>query len=174
MVIIIPIAKKCGEEDYDAYEASSGKFRRARYFRNILSERDYADERKIFNFSGPVNEIWKEKFGEGIKISRKATKKNFIRIKSASCGTAISSCLIAGLLLLPLKSGAMTAGGYISLVSASISLISLISWNIAYLIEDCISYKLYMDDFGEFMELKEDTRSFFCPTLSDASAIPGV
>jgi len=168
MVVIIPIAKKCGEEDYDAYDASSSKFRRARYFRNILSERDYADERKIFNYSGPVNEIWKEKFGEGIKISRKATKKNFVRIKSASCGTAISSCLIAGLLLFPLKSGEMTAGVYISLVSASISLISLISWNIAYLIEDCISYKLYMDDFGEFMELKEDSRQNFNQNFNSA------
>jgi len=158
MLIIIPIAKKCGEEDYDAYEASSNKLRWAKYFRNILSERDYADERKIFKYSKSVNEMWKEKFSEGIKISRAATKKNFFRIKSASCSTAISSCLIAGLLLLPLKSAEMTAGVYISLVSASISLISLISWNIAYLIEDCISYKLYMDDFGKFMELKEDSR----------------
>jgi ATP-binding cassette, subfamily B, bacterial len=161
MLIIIPIAKKCGEEDYSAYEASSTQFRRAKYFRSILSERDYADERKIFNYSRPVNEIWKEIFGEGIKISRAATKKNFVRIKAASCGTAIFSCLIAGLLLLPLKSGEMTAGLYISLVSASISLISLISWNIAYLIEDCISYKLYMDDFGKFMKLKEDNRQNF-------------
>jgi ATP-binding cassette, subfamily B, bacterial len=96
--------------------------------------------------------------------SSAATKKNFVRIKSASCGTVISSCLIAGLLLFPLKGGEMTAGVYISLVSASISLISLISWNIAYLIEDCISYKLYMDDFGKFMELKEDC----CQNFSSA------
>ena len=55
-ILLLPVAKKCGEEDYDAYEMADKQFRRASYLQLMLYHRDYADERKMFGYTAPVNE----------------------------------------------------------------------------------------------------------------------
>ena len=69
-------------------------------------------------------------------MSQAVTKKNFIHIKAASMLTVIMAVAAAALLLFPLRRGTMTVGGYVSVVTAIINLTKMMSWNLAYMIED--------------------------------------
>lgn len=155
-VLLLPVAKKCGEEDYDAYEMADKQFRRASYLQLMLYHRDYADERKLFGYTAPVNEKWEEQYDEGRKISKRATRHNFVRIKGAGLLVDFLALGMAALLLFPVREGAMEAGTYVALVGAILGITKLMSWNMSYLIEDFISNKEYIRDFLCFMELLEE------------------
>lgn len=153
--ILLPVARKCGEEDYEAYTEADQQFRKASYLQQILGHRDFADERKTFSYTDKINEKWELQYDKGRAISQAVTKKNFIHIKSASMLTVIMAVAAAALLLFPLRRGAMTVGGYVSIVTAIINLTKLMSWNLAYMIEDFTVCKEYMTDLLIFWQLPE-------------------
>ncbi len=158
LILIIPIAIKGGQEDYEAYEEASKHFRRAKYLKSIISGRDSVAERSLFRFSDWVILKWNKWYKNGQLLSQRATKRNFIRIKFAS----IVSVLICGgimLLMLPgLKSGSITIGLYTATVTAVVSLSQLMTWNISYVIEDAVVAHQYISDYSKFMALEEQAQ----------------
>lgn len=158
LMLIIPIAIKGGQEDYEAYAESSKRFRRAKYLKGIISGRDSAAERSLFCFSDWMILKWNQWFKEGRLFSQKATRRNFTRIKSGS----IVAVLICGgimLLMLPgLKSGILTVGLYMATVAAVVSLSQLMTWNVAYVIEDVVAASQYISDYDAFMALEEQAQ----------------
>lgn len=156
--IMLPVAKKCGEEDYEAYTEADKQFRKASYLQQILGHRDFADERKTFAYTDKINEKWELQYDKGRTISQAVTKKNFIHIKSASMLTVMMAVTAAALLLFPLRKGAVTVGGYVSIVTAIINLTKLMSWNLAYIIEDFTVCREYMTDLLIFWQLPEIER----------------
>lgn len=153
--IMLPVAKKCGEEDYEAYTEADKQFRRASYLQQVLGHRDFADERKTFAYTNKVNDEWELQYEKGRVISQSVTKKNFFHIKSASMLTVMMAVAAAALLLFPLKKGTMTMGGYVSIVTAVMNLTKLMSWNLAYIIEDFTACKEYVMDMLSFWKLPE-------------------
>lgn len=153
--IMLPIARKCGEEDYEAYTEADKQFRRASYLQQVLGHRDFADERKTFAYTNKINDEWELQYDKGRRISQSVTKRNFIHIKSASMLTVMMAVAAAALLLFPLRKGTMTMGGYVSIVTAVINLTKLMSWNLAYIIEDFTVCKEYITDMLAFWKLPE-------------------
>lgn len=158
LALIIPIAIKGGQEDYEAYAESSQRFRRAKYLKGIISGRDNTAERSLFRFSDWMILKWNQWFKEGQLFSQNATKRNFIRIKFGS----IAAVLICGgimLLMLPgLKSGSLSVGLYTATVTAVVSFSQLMTWNVAYVVEDLVAANHYISDYEAFMALEEDER----------------
>lgn len=155
LTLIIPIAIKGGQEDYEAYAESSKRFRRTKYLKGVISGRDSAAERSLFRFSDWMIQKWNQWFTEGRLFSQKATRRNFIRIKSGS----IIAVLICGgimLLMLPgLKNGTLTVGLYTATITAIVSLSQLMTWNVAYVVEDVVTANQYISDYNAFMTLEE-------------------
>ncbi len=155
LCMIIPIAKKAGEEDYLAYENSRKEFRRAKAIREPLTERKYVEERTLFSFTGLLNPIWRDHYSNGIDIENKALKKNYFKTAISSISTAIVSSIIALVMVFAVKSGSISTGVYISLVTAVFSLVYMMSWNFSDLLEDIISNEKYISDYETFMNIKE-------------------
>lgn len=155
LLALFPIAKKCGEEDYEAYRNSSEQFRRARYFRDVLRGRDYADERATFQYTGWMNQLWEQKFEKGRRYSEKASGQNYFRIKLVSIAALVFLGIVALVLLFPLRDGRLSAGTYIGIVTLITTFAKMMEWNIAYVIEDFISGRLYILDYDRFMNLEE-------------------
>lgn len=153
--IMLPVARKCGEEDYEAYAEADKQLRKAAYLQQVLGHRDFADERKTFAYTDQVNEQWELQYDKGRKMSQAVTKRNFVHIKAASMLTVIMAVAAAVLLLFPLRRGTMTVGGYVSVVTAIINLTKLMSWNLAYIIEDFTVCKEYVSDLHSFWQLPE-------------------
>lgn len=67
-----------------------------------------------------------------------------------------SALTVAALaLLFPLRDGRLSAGTYIGIVTLITTFSKRIEWNIAYVIEDFISGRLYILDYNRFMELEK-------------------
>ncbi len=157
LTMIIPVAVKAGEEDYNAYAQASARKRRARYLRDVLSKREYAHERTLYGFTEWVNNKWEAWFEEGRNLNKAATKKNFIHIKTGSVCTVTFVGIIALLLLVLLRDGDMSAGVYISVLTTVINFTQLMTWNVSYVVEELVTGREYMADYVKFIELEEDS-----------------
>ncbi len=158
LVLIVPICVKGGKEDYKAYEKASEQFRKARYLRTILSGRDSAAERTLFGSANWMNQKWETWHNEGRILAAVATKKNFIRIK---IGSMISVLVSGGIMLIMLPdvlNGKISVGLYISIVTAVIGLVQLMTWNIASVVEELVVSRQYIKDYASFMSLEEETQ----------------
>lgn len=154
-VVIIPVSKKCGETNYHAYEEANKKFRYANYIRQILSRREFVDERTLFGYSDEVNRKWEQIYGEGRKIMRTANKKNTARSKISTICIVLISALFSVIVIFPVYTGEITEGLYISLLTAITQLISMFTWNLAVYLEDYEENRCYLEDLHDFFLLPE-------------------
>lgn len=153
--IMVPLAVRSGKEDYEAHSQAVTKFRRARYFRSIISNQENASERKLFSCTTLFNKKWEENYAEGKMLSRSAAKKELTHLATGSVLIVVFTCLISVILLFILDSGAMSIGVYISLITASSNLAQMISWYAALIIEDFVTSQLYTSDYFKFVGLPE-------------------
>ena len=155
-LVLIPIIKKCGEDDYLAYEQASEQFRKAKYLSTLFTKSENVDERKVFHSSKWLNQKWESWYQKGRIFSKNATQKNFLKIKAGSMMTVAAGMIIATAMLWPVKKGSMSVGLYISTITGVWSLIQLMGWKVALILEDFISNRLYLKDYIDFINLKEE------------------
>ena len=153
--VIIPVSKKCGETNYHAYEEANKKFRYANYIRQILSRREFVEERTLFDYSDEVNRKWEQTYAEGRKIMRTANKKNTVRSKISTICIVLISALFSVIVIFPVYTGQITEGLYISLLTAITQLISMFTWNLAVYLEDYEENRCYLKDLHDFFLLPE-------------------
>lgn len=155
LCLISYIAYQSGEREYEAYKIVRKHYRRARVHRETMISREYADERRLFDYADYMNKIWENEFDSGRRVDVKITGQNFLRIKGLSILMAILSFGIASILLVPLHSGALSVGLYISIVTEVFNLIQKMSWNLSNIIQDLIMMMNYMIDYENFLQLPE-------------------
>ncbi|WDV46888.1 ABC transporter ATP-binding protein [Clostridiaceae bacterium M8S5] len=159
LVIAIPLFKlsfKCGQADYEAYKDAKKYKRKADYLTDVISSRNYVEERSLFGFTKELNKKWFNEYEIARKIEYKVDKNNFIKMQTASSITVVLSVLIALVLLSPVKNGLLTAGMYMSLVTASFKLVQQMSWQLSYTMQKYSRNKVYMQDLTEFSYLDEE------------------
>ena len=161
-VVIIPVSKKCGEANYHAYEEANKQFRYANYIRQILSRREFVEERTLFNYSDEVNHKWEQTHGEGCKIMRAANKKNTARSKLSTVCIVLISALFSVIVIFPVYTGEITEGLYISLLTAITQLIAMFTWNLSVYLEDYEENRCYLMDLHDFFLLAEISPQKVC------------
>lgn len=158
-VLIIPfyyIAMKNGSDEYDAYEESEEHFRRAEYYKKVLSSRENAEERMLFNISAWINSLWKKEYQSAINIETRVNKRIFVRTGLANVVSLVLLGLIAVVLLIPLSNSVITVGLYISLIKSVITYIELLAMSFSGTIAKIEQGKKYINDFFVFSNLSED------------------
>lgn len=154
-LLLIPIVKKGGEEDYASSAKAVAQFRRAAYFRREICGQEHSAERKIFRATDILNAKWKGYYDIGRRISKQGSAKELSRLKLAAILTSLFSCGLAALLTIPLGDGSMSAAIYISLVAAMTNLVQLISWYAAFLLGDFVELRKQAMDISRFLGLEE-------------------
>lgn len=157
LLAMIPVSMRCGEADYEAYAQADRHFRRAKYFRTLLSAREHVEERTVFDYSQEIGRRWKREFEEGQTQSEQAIRKNFFRTERASLVLVLLSFFIFAALLLPLGRGAISTGFYISIVTAVLSAVKLMGFPFTSLVEQLVENQQYMQDYLAFYQLPEET-----------------
>ena len=153
---ILPIAKKCGGESYTAYEEATKYYKLSRYLRKVLSERDYAGERTQYAYTPHVQKAWDTAQERARLRMKQAHKKNIGRSKLLTAAIAALSVLLYSGMLLPLSRGNLTAGDYISVVTITAQIISMLTWAFALLAEKFEENQRYAEDLARFQELPEE------------------
>lgn len=159
IIVAVPLFKlsiKAGKENYDAVREAEKYEREAKDYQKILTGRDNIEERTLFGYSDSINQKWFQKYETARKITLRVILKNFIKMKASSLITVVISLFIIGVLLFPLAQGSITLGMFIALVSASFSLIQLMSWQLAWLTEQIAQAREYLKDLTAYLSLPEE------------------
>ncbi|NLZ82632.1 MAG: ABC transporter ATP-binding protein, partial [Clostridiales bacterium] len=164
---LFSLAIKGGKATYKANQEAEKHSRRARYLHDVLSGRDNIEERALFGYSQELNNKWHDKYEEARKINLMVTLKYFIRIKGSSLITALISIFIIGVLLIPLSNGVITLGMFMGLVTATLGLIQMMSWNLSWITSELAKNREYLKDLTAFMDLTEQEGSLDLPEEAD-------
>lgn len=149
------VAIKSGKTNYDESKMATKFIRKYSYIQEVLTERNYIEERSLFGYADRLNEKYKKEYLAAYKIQFKADAKRLIKMKSSSIITIIMSVLIAGGLISPLKLGQISVGMFMSLVSATFGLVYMMSWELMYVTSEIANAREYMKDFTTFCNLSE-------------------
>lgn len=155
--LLVPVAKRCGVEDYEAFKASSVLFRKSKCLRETMTGRHFVDERTVFGYTKTMNGLWKNQYEEARRVNALATRKNYVNLKGASLAVASIAFVIAFLLAWPLSKGQMSSGLYIALVGGLFKMVQMMSWSFGYAVENLVSALYFMTDFEAFFSLEEDS-----------------
>lgn len=134
--------------------------RRTNYLSSLLLHREYAVERKIFNYSDEIGRRYKEEFSLAVKQNAKLGRKRFSVELITTGFSAFYSVAAILLLLRPLSGGAISIGTFIAAFSAVGKLKSVSSQVYASIFTKDSSFS-QMSGFFSFLLLDEEHE---CPT----------
>ena len=152
---LLLLAFKGGKVTYEAEKESQKYERRAGYLQGVLQGRDSVEERTMFGYSDAVIEKWYDKFEIARKIKNRAEFRYFVRMKSASLLTILLDLVIVAVLLLPLSRGELSPGMFMGLVTATLRLVQMMSWNLSYYVKEMAFYQERLKDLTAFCALEE-------------------
>ena len=115
-VPLFALAVKSGKASYEASKETEKYRRKSSYLSSILTSSETVDERSLFGYGDPINEMWHERYETARKIEHRVRRKWFIRTKIGSLITAFLSVLIVVVLLNPVLAGDLSIGLFMSLV----------------------------------------------------------
>lgn len=149
------LAIKSGQQIYEENKEAQKLKRRAEYLRSVLQGRESAEERALFGYTDQVNRKWFEKYEAARRIRVRVEGKYFVRMKGSSLITVVLSLLIISVLLFPLKSGAISAGMFMGLVTSTLNLIQMMSWELSNTMNEIAKNAEYLKDLTAFAALSE-------------------
>mgnify|MGYP000951245753 FL=1 len=161
---LFALAIKGGKETYKANQEAQKYSRRADYLRGVLQSRENVEERTMFGYTDDINKKWHEKYETSRKINLKVRLKYFIRMKGSSLITVLLSLLIIGVLLVPLSKETITIGMFMGLVTTTLGLIQMMSWNLSYTMSELANNREYLKDLTTFCALTETEGALDLPS----------
>lgn len=170
ILVTIPlfyIAMKTGKQNYEIGLEAQKIQRKYKYLANILSSRDYAEERTLFGYSPAISDRYSKLYDKSYKIEKKMQVKSFINLKSGSMVALLIGIVIVAVLMPSLHNGKLSIGLYISLVTAILSLVQRMSWQLSYTMQEYARTKGYLKDFSEFSKLSEKKDADVVPVEID-------
>lgn len=156
---------KSGKANYKAKCDTAELNRKADYYSEVLSSRDYVDERSIFSYTSKVNQEYREIYLKSIHMQINTKFRWFIRTKLGGVFTALASLIVILVLLNPAVNGVISIGMFISIVNAVLSLTWKLSWELSAIIDTIVSGLEYAKELHRFMLLNETTGALECPVI---------
>lgn len=150
------LAVRSGRAEYEAAKEVTRFQREAEYFSEIALGKEYVYERKLFQYGGYINRLWKEKAEFARRTRLKTSVRWYIKNKTASVFTAMIGIVTTLVLIDPVLNGQMTIGLYISLAGAVYEFVKVMAWDFMENIDSLAGAKEYLKDFNEFFSLEED------------------
>lgn len=158
LAVSIPLfymAMKTGKKNYALQNKALEIKRRYQYLADILTSREYAKERAVFDYNNYIEEEYDKYFQYANRKEEHIEKKKYANMKSGSLITILLGVIIMFLLLPSMKEGRISSGLYVGLVSAVLSLVQGMSWNLSGVMQGYASTKAYLEDVNIFWNLEE-------------------
>lgn len=157
-LIMIPyatISVKNGIIDYEAYEEADEYLRYADYFKEVISDRRYVEERTLFGYSDYMNERFSKEFNASIASNCKANRTVFIRAGVVDIMATLVVGITAASLLYEVHGQGITLGFYISVVKSIINYVQTVSTKFAKTMIKLQRGKLFWEDYISFEKLED-------------------
>ena len=165
-VPLFRLAVKGGQQIYEENKEAEKHRRRANYLKSILQGRENVEERTLFGYTEKINRQWLEKYEAARKISVGVSARYFVRLKGSSLITVFLSLLIISVLLFPLQKGLITPGMFMGLITSTLNLIQMMSWELSDTMNQIAQNLEYCKDLTAFCALSETPGALDVPADS--------
>ena len=155
-VPLFKLALQLGKRTHEQFKEVSKIERRLDYFTEILTDREYAQERSLFSFSSKITEKWLQLFSQANKTHDAAHMHRMVRMKSSSLLVLLVDAIIIFVLMHSLGTGM-----FIAVITALLSLVQRMSWELAWMTSEYSRLGELLNDFNDFINLtqKDDAES---------------
>lgn len=170
IIISVPlfaIAMRTGQKNYEMSKEARKIQRRYGYLTDVLTGRDYANERKLFGFSKCLQNDYNALYNQSFKVESKIEKKRYTNMKSGSMVTLLVIAVIVSILLPSLHAGGITLGAFVGLVNAVFSLVQTMSWKLSGTMSEYSRLQEYLKDFNSFLALSEKKDACATPSRTN-------
>ena len=148
------IALKAGKASYQANRKAEKYYRRVSYLSEVLNGREAVEERALFQYSSRVNDKYRSQYEKFRKVRFRVNLKWFAKAKLSGIIAAFLSSAIIVILVFPVRSGNLTIGLFISIVSNVIALIQSLSWQLPKYVDGLAKNKEYLVDLTNLIKLQ--------------------
>lgn len=162
-VPLIIVALKGGSEAYDAGRKVQKHSRMSNYYHDVLTKREFVEERSLFGYAGDVNDKWYDKYELVRKEGLKVTIRNQIKMRISSIVTLAVAFGIIGILLIPTINNEISIGIFIALTNATFEIVGMMSWRLTYVASTFAEKQEYLKDLTEFMAMEEEEEALSEP-----------
>lgn len=159
----IAVSVKNGLEKYKAYKDSSKIERYANVYADILTKKEYLEERTTFGYSPYIISRWLKKQREADKINLKTSAATSRRKGISDIFAYIMYGGILLSLLIPLVNGQITPGMFIGVDNALTGIVSIVSGSIGWMVEFFAQSVKYLEDLSEFSFLEDQDGALDIP-----------
>lgn len=161
------LATRIGRNNYQMGKDAEALKRRYHYLSQVLIEREYAQERKLFSYSGFVKDKYNDLFDRTYRVETKILRKRYLNMKSGSMVTILIGVIIMAILLPSLGRGNMSAGIFIALVGAVFNLVQSMSWQMSDFVLGLARLKEYLKDYQMFLDMEEESEACADPLIDE-------
>lgn len=161
------LAAHMGGNNYQIEKNAEAIKRKYHYLSRVLIDREYAQERKLFGYSGFVKDKYNDLFEHSYQVEAKILRKSFFHMKSGSMITILIGVVIMAILLPSLGKGDISAGIYIALVGAVFGLVQSMSWQMSGVVLGLARLKEYLKDYEMFMVMEEESGACAEPQIDE-------
>lgn len=161
------IAVNTGRQNYEMQKNSQELQRKYKYYADILTGRDYVEERNLFGYSSKLAKEYEELYDESYKIEKKIQIRSFRNMKSGSIVCLVIVVSLVATLLFPLAAKTLTLGLFLSLTMAILNFVESMSYELTDIMLEYAQTKEYLKDFSAFLQLSERENADSLPDKSD-------
>ncbi len=155
MLPLLYVSAKGGGRVYKAYQDASAYERRGEYLQEIMSGREFVDERTLFAYTEHVNQEWNKQKEGGRIIHLKAQAMQEFRKSGSSILTNIISTIMVLFLIWELSQGKLGVGIFIALSKAIYDVVNIMYNELGYSILGISRYIAFFKDLTAFAALEE-------------------
>ena len=149
------LSMRAGKKNYQASRDAEKYNRRTEYLSEVLTDRDNAEERTLFNYGEKVNKHWHEHYEKGRVLEMKVQAKMFMVVKGSSILLAVVGLLIALTLIGPVIAGSLSAGMFMGILSAVFGMINQLGWKMSSAVDNISRVSEYMKDLTALISLSQ-------------------
>lgn len=156
---IVFVSIQSGKENYDGIVEFQKVERILDSYEDILTSKEYADERTIFNYSSYLTEKWQSNYKKAMNLFLQIKKKSYMKVKVTSITiTAILLTIILILMDLFLK-GTITIGIFTATVIQILDLSNTLAWGLSSIVYQLANSHNFAIDYLKFEDLENQVVS---------------
>lgn len=152
---LILVSLKSGDKNYKSNKVAVQYERRHKYLSQVLSGREAASERTLFQYTDQVNQDWYKQYEIARKISWKANILLTGSTRGSSAIITLLSSFITVALIFPVANNQISIGMFIALATGMYDLVNMVGVELTKALSQLSQCKAYLKDLNDFVALPE-------------------
>jgi len=156
LIPVVMVSLKTGKDDYEAFAQFQKISRRMDDYEKILTDKEYAEERTLFNYIRYFAQRWITSYNEATDIFLSVKRKSYAGIKLTSGLITVSFLGMMFFMLLNVIKGTLSIGSFSAVSNELLIMSSAISWNLTQSIHEIAKTNVFLKTIFDFENLSEE------------------